>query len=228
MNTSYKLPGGGIKCLLYLSNKDIYNILLFNKKTDIASKQYWVKKFPGLEISWDMWYKNNFINKLLPRRCKDFNWRVFYGQVNTERRLLKMKMSDGICKICGSTFENLEHILIACQDLQVIWSTIEGIINKSFKCTLMLTRLNKMGVFMEESSTTDLVNVVLSICRWEIWKRRCTYKYDSVLYNVHECLKVILDKLLIHMNLLRRVLKDKEVVSLCELLGDVIENHRRI
>ena len=53
------------------------------------------------------------MEQLHHKKCKDFNWKLFYGLVNTESKLKHMKYSDGLCKMC-----NLGVIEIAIHMLQ--------------------------------------------------------------------------------------------------------------
>ena len=114
----FQIPNSGIKALKDLTSKDIYNALLINNKTHVTSMHYWSWKFNDVDWNWEHWFTQNFINKLLPRKCKDFNWKIFHGQLNTEIRLSKMKYSDGICKICKNEAENLDHMLYQCGQLE--------------------------------------------------------------------------------------------------------------
>ena len=72
-----------------------------------------------------LWFDCNFVNDLVPRKCKDFNWKIFHGQVNTETRLEKMNMSNGMCVVCENGKENLEHLLIDCRHVYSIWDAVE-------------------------------------------------------------------------------------------------------
>ena len=54
-----------------------------------------------------IWFQMNLVNYSFPRQCKDFNWKLFQGQINTESRLQRMSLSDGRCKICCIQVEKL-------------------------------------------------------------------------------------------------------------------------
>ena len=77
------------KCLKDLTAQDIYQIFIFYIKTWVNTKGYWENKFDGNVIDWNLWFDCNFVNNPIPRKCKDLNWKIFYGQVNTETRLEK-------------------------------------------------------------------------------------------------------------------------------------------
>ena len=89
LEMEFKIPNAGTKSLSDLTSRDVYNILLLNRKTEIKSKEYWNRKFINMNIDWEDWFSQNFVNRYIPRKCKDFNWKVFHGHVNTETRLKK-------------------------------------------------------------------------------------------------------------------------------------------
>ena len=89
-----------------------------------------------------MWYLNDlmiFILKcgfcvtlaprLYPRKCLDFNWKMFHGRLSTETQLKRMWLPEGICFICKKEQENVDHLLIKCTDLCEIWKHVGGIIS---------------------------------------------------------------------------------------------------
>ena len=97
------------------------------------SKDYCCKKLRVDEFDWEMWFTQNFMKKLLPRKVKDFNWKLFHGLVNTETRLRQMKYSDGMCKICSTQCtEDIQYLLFACGENKTIWKIIDKIILGSF------------------------------------------------------------------------------------------------
>ena len=85
-----QISGGKFKPLAELNAKYIYNIFLLSKKVYTNSQSYWSSKFPNIEIDWNICFKGNFVNPLLPRKCKDFNWKIFSGLVNTKVMLKRM------------------------------------------------------------------------------------------------------------------------------------------
>jgi hypothetical protein len=87
-------------------------MFIYDQDGESKSKEYWSKKFDGFHLDWEEWYNKNFVNKLIPRKICDFNWRIFYGQVNTEKRLKIMNLSDRDCSVCKNEIENLEHLFI--------------------------------------------------------------------------------------------------------------------
>jgi hypothetical protein len=162
-----------------LKSKDISSIILMSKvdKLDIKSKRYWQEKFQDHDIDFSMWYLCNFLNYLTPRKCKDFNWKLFYGLINIEARLLKMNISNGLCKVCKSSLENLEHLLYDCNYVKKIWNSI-------FQECLILWNIEQdkiviLAGVLENSNESMVVNMILSLCRWIIWKRRNILKFEN-------------------------------------------------
>ena len=198
----FQIPNSGIKTLKDLTSKDIYNALLINNKTHVTSMHYWSRKFNDVDINWEHWFTQNFINKLLPRKCKDFNWKIFHGQLNTEIRLSKMKYSDGICKICKNEAENLDHMLYHCGQLEKLWKYMESLIKQSIFPEFTMTTFDITACFKLQKRESDLINVVLTLCRWTIWKRRNINRYESRLLNYDETVVLLRHEINQHIQML--------------------------
>ena len=181
----FLVPGEGIKSLKDLSSKDMYNIFLLENPFDIKSKYYWAEKFSSVNFDWDLIFQQNLTNCYLPRKCKDFNWKLFHGLVNTEKRLKNMKYSDGLCKLCNAgIIENLEHLFIECKYNARIWSLMEGIIQALIDESYKIDNIAVMiGIWTSQNvqSQVDIkiANVLLGICRYHIWKMRNNIKYGN-------------------------------------------------
>ena len=182
LNTMFQIPGGGQKPLCSLSAKEIYKILLNSTDMSVRSKEYWSDKFRDLTaiIDWEIWFHVNFINVCMPRKCRDFNWKLFHGCINTEMRLKQMTFSNGICKMCGIHDENVEHLLYTCSKLSGIWEDIEQFINNVFDSRVTLNRLSVLAGILINDEMSAIVNVVISITRFEIWKRRNVFRYENI------------------------------------------------
>ena len=202
--TLFDVPGVGRKALRDLSLKDIYNVFVENKKPVIASKSYWEHRLRDNDINWNMWFTHKFNNEFIPRKCKDFNWKLFYNQLNTESRLQKMKYSDGLCKICTGNIENAEHMLIRCDSLNTIWNETVCVIRNYIDSSYVITNEHKIAGYFENNVGTHFINVLLTITRWAIWKRRNNIKYDAMITSVEKGLSKLRVELITRMENLSR------------------------
>ena len=148
----------------------------------VRSKEYWSDKFRDFTaiIDWEIWFHVNFINVCMPRKCRDFHWKLFHGCINTEMRLKQMTFSNGICKMCGIHDENVEHLLYTCSKLSGIWEDIEQFINNVFDSRVTLNRLSVLAGILINDEMSAIVNVVISITRFEISKRRNVFRYENI------------------------------------------------
>ena len=184
LNYEFKVSDTVTRTLENITSKEIYSIFLNNKKVTLLSKTYWNNYLAlGLNFEWDDWYYLNFINKIIPRKCKDLNWKLFHGVLNTENRLKRMKYSNGICKSCHTEAENAEHLLIRCQYRQRIWNLIGNIINDLYpQINFNMTKTNIMAGFFnkEQEDRALIINLLLSMGRYHLWITRNAIKYDNI------------------------------------------------
>ena len=190
LNMVFEVPTVGYKKLSELTSADIYKIFTISINSNIKSENYWANKFPQQELNFDDWYKYNFKNKLCPRKCLDFNWRIFLGQINTEKKLRHMSYSNGQCKLCKTSEENFEHLLIGCCKTNGIWYFVQSL----FANIGIEWETNKFEIIsgiQNDNIDSDIMNMILSISRWIIWKRRCLNKYDDKFIGINELKKWI-------------------------------------
>ena len=121
----FRIPGESEKFPKDVTAQDIYKIFILNYKTQVNSEGYWENKFSGNVIDWNLWFDCNFVNNLMPRKCKDVNWKIFYGQANTDTSLGKMTVSNVMCVVCENDKEKLEHLLIDCRHVYGISDAVE-------------------------------------------------------------------------------------------------------
>ena len=126
---NYKIPGTKVTRNVFdLTSKEIYNILSDNC-VEIKSKQYWQDKFQNVHFDFDIWFSNLFMSRIMPNKVLDFNWRIFHGQILTEKRLVSMNMSNGMCVVCKKEIEDNFHLFVHCEDVLYIWKFVEKITN---------------------------------------------------------------------------------------------------
>ena len=177
--TKFEVPNLGDKRLDDLSSSDIYSILLLNENIRVRSKEYWIRKFPEESIDFELWFKILFQSKIFDRKWIDFNWRIFHGILNTGNRLKAMGFSNGKCIICGDVIENVEHLLAKCQYVEIIWKEIERKLMKFDSNLKPLSLFNKIVGILNDSNGYEAINMIITIVRWEIWKRRCKKQYGD-------------------------------------------------
>ena len=174
----FKLPSGSIKVLTDLSSKDLYDILICKDKIAINSLNYWRVKFPGLDFNFELMINRLFLCKSIYKKCLFFNWRIFHGQLFTENALHRMNLSDSICCLCSLGSEDTLHLLVNCASISYVWTQVEQLIKniKGNDCEIMM--FNKVFGYLDDSVESEICNIILSITRWLIWKRRCTFKKE--------------------------------------------------
>ena len=93
----------------------------------------------------------------------------------------KMRMSDGICKLCGNTLENTEHLLIKCQHLEDIWHFAEEIISNICDNFIPITYKDIiLGMNHSCTDTEIIINMLIFLCKWQIWLRRNLYVFENI------------------------------------------------
>ena len=204
LNQYIEVPGVGLKPLRDLTSKELYNTFNLNNNPDIPSKRYWARKFNNDDIDWQTWYQVNTVNPFLPKPVKDYNFKIIYNLVNTERKLFMMKFSTGKCINCKIHTENLEHLLYSCSHVKHIWHFTCKILkdiwpNISIGNIEAISGLWNSGV----SNEIFIVNTILSIARFHIWKMRNRIKFGKEEITPIKSLLILKWDLLQHLQLLK-------------------------
>ena len=202
LSQKYEVPNFGLKSLIDLSAKDIYSMLLQADCVKIRSIDYWCKKFPNVCINFENWYNMLSNVNMGHRKSLDFGWKILHGLVNCETRLQKMGYSDGRCKMC-LTEENVLHIF-KCLHVSNVWLYINETFSIFLDRKFEINDFQLLIGFINGEKYCDLLNTVLMIVRFEIWKSRCNNRYDdnpqyhrNLLSNVKLSLKNHLNILLV-------------------------------
>ena len=82
--------------------------------------------------------------------------------------------------ICRGNIENAEHLLTWCDSLNTIWNETVCIIRNYLDSSYVITNEHKIAGYFESNEGTHFINVLLTITRWAIWKRRNSIKYDAM------------------------------------------------
>ena len=178
---------GKRKKLGALTCKDIYYVLK-NKNVQVNSYDYWKEKFPEFRIEWTKFFVFNVKNKLISNRISEFNWKIFHGKLNTEKRLQRMKLSDGRCVICGE-IENVDHLFLCCIGLNVFWENVENLVSNIIENVVLTNEVILLGYLDEKIDKDKLMttNFLISLGKYILWKRRNYIKYEKRQIGIHKC-----------------------------------------
>ena len=205
LDTIYTTKDNRNKKLSDLTFKEILGILSKNKPDHTwTNRVYWSQKLQYAPFDPGKIFSHIFKDAEVPRKPKEFAWKLFYNQISVEKKLKVMRLSDGVCKICRTSEEDLEHMMIGCENLNIIWARILPLIRLTLPGTIVTLDIFYFGLMTEDRTINTLVNTMLGITRWNIWKRRCTYRYDNKLKPVQCCLSTILKEILQHFNILEK------------------------
>ena len=108
----------------------------------------------------------------MPRKWKDFNWKICYGQDNTETRSEKNNISNGMCVVCENGKDNLEHLLIDCRHVYGIWDAVERLIKSCISNSFPIGHFIILAGHFQQSVESKMAKMILSITRWMLWKCR--------------------------------------------------------
>ena len=225
-----EVPDVGEKKIGDLTSKDIYLVLQTYNSHIITSTNYWENKYNIYDMNWDEFYELNLTNIFLPRKCKDFNFKLFHGKVNTGVRLKIMNLSSDICSVCNHNIEDTEHLIYRCENSRQIWLIIKEILSLTLKENFHVDILKSLiGIRQDathnyDNTTLKLINVVLSITRFHIWKVRCSIKYGNEQVPLQKSKIQLKYSLSSHLFLLKRS-SDTTIKKLSDAISLVIERH---
>ena len=194
-----------------LTGKEIYSILGRKKNVKVKSIDYWTEKF-GTDFILKVYFEQNVMNKLLPTKFFDFQYKIFHGVLSTEKRLEKMKLSNGKCVFCDEV-ENVEHLFVNCTDLNKYWQQVECIVRKVHSGFILSFEMILLGCLDSDvcSSVLYVVNFVLSFARFILWKRRNLKRYEKKIVNIDRSIQWLKMDLIYYINILSntKILKIK-------------------
>ena len=183
-----------------LTFKDIRTNLAKSKSVNNKSMLYWKEKFTDVNTDWGALWTRIFLDRLMPRKICDFNWRVFYGVLPIENRLKSMRKSDGICKLCNCQAETLKHLFLECSKLGNIWNMVQGLLCKTLDMDISVDyKTIILGKDIKEKNY-DVINMSVFICKWEIWKRRNCFVFEMQLIELNNLWKLYTNVLKTHIN----------------------------
>ena len=124
----------------------------------------------------------------------------FYGVLPVEKRLKSTRKSDGMCKICNCQAETLKHLFLECNKLGSIWKMVQQLLRAVLRMDILIDYktiiLGKDG----EEKNSNVINMVVFICKWEIWKRRNILVFEMQLIDPSTLWKIFMNVLKTHIN----------------------------
>ena len=228
LEQTIEVPDVGEKKIGDLTSKDIYLVMQTYNPHIITSTNYWENKFNIYDMNWDEFYDLNLTNNFLPRKCKDFNFKLFHGKVNTGVRLKIMNLSSDICSVCNNNIEDAEHLIYRCENSKQIWLVIKDILSISLEENIQVDiQKSFIGIRQDathnyDNKTLKLINVILSITRFHIWKVRCSIKYGKEQVPLQKSKRQLKYSLSSHLFLLKRS-SDTTIKKLSDAITLVVE-----
>ena len=78
----------------------------------------------------------------------------------------------------------MEHLLIGCRHNMLLWKILEKVFSRVFSYFRRLDSKEIILGFWDSGNTqnpydTLMINMLLGICRYNIWKTRCCIKYGN-------------------------------------------------
>ena len=204
------------KAIVKLTANEIKSLL--QKKTTKThiekKKRYWNEKIGLEEHQWRRFLQIIYVNKLIPRKVRDFNLRVIHGGINTEDKLKKMNLSPtDTCCICKNEREDVAHLLIKCNGLNQIWEWIQTLINGHFvNNRYTISEPEKLTTFpgYAKIQGQEIITTIISMGRYEIWKRRCKQRYGDQLKSINNTINNIRTKLRTHLQMNYNIITEKQ------------------
>ena len=95
-----------------------------------------------------------------------------------------MGKSNGQCHFCKNEIESLMHLFYMCHKIKHVLDELKHIFNSIFEKNIVLVEENLIIGVYEGEITEDLLlmNLVICILQWVIWKTRNYIKYNKSTY----------------------------------------------
>ena len=156
---------------------------ILNKKSMPKCQDKWNNVY-NEEFHWPkIW--NNLKRLDISNKIKEFQWKCNHNIIYTESRLRKMNLSNGRCHLCkeSNIQEDLQHLFFKCIISNRFISNITILINTLNVGTVNLNEKNMMFGFNMGGKHELLLNTLIFISKWSIWKARNKVKYDKIHIN---------------------------------------------
>jgi hypothetical protein len=95
-----------------------------------------------------------------------------------------------------------------------IWENIKTEFLQKIVRDFNVNDLVIMGGYFKEGPESYVVNLILSMCRWGIWKRRNVIKYERTNETIYECVKNVTSEIRNHCKILQKEKHEKAILDL--------------
>ena len=91
-----------------------------------------------------------------------------------------MGMSNGSCHFCKTDSETLRHLFYQCRITQNFILKVENALNKLSVAAIKIQLKHLILGFLHADQTIQtLINFVLPLLKWELWKQRNLVKFEN-------------------------------------------------
>ena len=96
----------------------------------------------------------------------------------------KIWKSNGQCNFCKNEIESLKHLLYRCHNIKHVLDELKHIFNSIYENNIVFVEENLIIGVYDGEITEDLLlmNLVICILQWIIWKTRNYIKYNKSIY----------------------------------------------
>jgi hypothetical protein len=116
------------------------------------------------QSTWENIYKVK-IKQMSIMKLAEFNYKILSGTIPCGMALCKWKTNiSPICNVCN-TNENIKHMLYSCCKATDIWDIIAKVVKVDIKWKHIV-----VGYFFEQNVTTVMLNWIISLSAYSIFK----------------------------------------------------------
>lgn len=126
------------------------------------------------------------IRKITPPKVVIFLWQAALNKIAVKENLLKRGVAvenAGLCSICGTHMESTSHLLLLCEPIWSLWSSIFAREGVCWCCPSSLESLLLEWNSLRQVSDPILWELIpFSLC-WSIWLERNNLIFQNVIFN---------------------------------------------
>ena len=101
-----------------------------------------------------------------------------------------MRKSDGVCKLCNQGVGNIEHLFVSCPKLGKFWEHLAECIEITMSNWIRVSLEIIVTGLTSDDADYPVINMIVFICKWELWKQRNVYVFENNLISLEILWKV--------------------------------------